>query len=142
MSAPWSATADIGSIEIPLPSDLEAAARKAERRQGWQASLLILPLIILIAFAFLIPVGLLLFKSVDNPVIAGGLSGTVSALETWAPADGSALRCRLPRAQDGYREGAERRHLGNDRRKAQSGLSGSAQPLAGDIPQASRRPQA
>ncbi|WP_368911707.1 ABC transporter permease [Taklimakanibacter deserti] len=89
MTAPWPAMADQAVSEIPLPADLEAAARKVERRQGLEASLLILPLVILIAFAFLIPVGLLLFKSIDNPVIAEGLPRTLSELEAWTPADGA-----------------------------------------------------
>ncbi|MFZ5672501.1 MAG: ABC transporter permease [Pseudomonadota bacterium] len=89
MSAPISAEMMAGASPVAMPADIERAARRVERRQGLRAALLVLPLIILIAFAFLIPVGLLLFKSVDNPVVADGLPETLAALATWSPADGA-----------------------------------------------------
>lgn len=89
MSAPISAEAMAGARPVALPADIERAARRVERRQGLRAALLVLPLIVLIAFAFLIPVGMLLFKSIDNPIVADGLPETLTALSAWSPADGT-----------------------------------------------------
>lgn len=88
MSAPLSAAQMAGASPTAMPADIEKAARRVERRQAFSAAMLVLPLIVLIAFAFLIPVGLLLFKSIDNPVIAEGLPETLTALHSWSPSDG------------------------------------------------------
>jgi putative spermidine/putrescine transport system permease protein len=136
MAAPWSVAADQAVSEIPMPADLEAAARKVERRQGLAASLLILPLVILIAFAFLIPVGLLLFKSIDNPVLAEGLPRTLLELEAWTSADGAppetayaALKAEIEAAQANGSLGIIGARLNQDYPGARSLLQATARKL-------------
>ncbi|MGE0241180.1 MAG: ABC transporter permease [Parvibaculaceae bacterium] len=136
MTAPWSAAAEHAASEIPMPADLEAAARKVERRQGLEASLLILPLIVLIAFAFLVPVGLLLFKSVDNPVIADGLPQTLRQLDGWSSEDGppaesayAALKADIEKAQGEGSLGTIGARLNQDYPGARSLLQTTARKL-------------
>lgn len=136
MTASWSPPADSMVSEIPIPADLEAAARKAERRQGLQASLLILPLVILIAFAFLVPVGLLLFKSIDNPVIAEGLPETLRQLEAWKSGEGppseatyAALKTEVEKAQGDGSLGTIGARLNQDYPGARSLLQTTARKL-------------
>jgi putative spermidine/putrescine transport system permease protein len=61
------------------------ATRSAYKRRSL---LLILPLLALLVVGFLIPIGSLLSKSVDNPEVAAALPKTLALLDTW---DGQAV---------------------------------------------------
>ena len=62
---------------------LALALRHAERIKRWKAFLLVLPLLLFLGSTFLYPIALMLFRSVENPVVADNLPRTLAALETW-----------------------------------------------------------
>ena len=62
-------TAD--SFEVMGGQSLKARLAKAERRNKVRAFMLVLPLLIFITFAFLLPIIRMMYFSFDNPVIVG-----------------------------------------------------------------------
>ena len=83
-------------LDTPTPTPLTAAdgtplrtrLRLTERRNRLKALLLVVPLLLFILISFIIPIADMLFRSVDNPVVAGLIPETVAALEDW---DGNEL---------------------------------------------------
>jgi putative spermidine/putrescine transport system permease protein len=73
------------SYEVMGGQSLKAALAKAERRNKIRAFVLVVPLLIFIAFTFLIPIVLMMYRSIDNPVIIKYFPKTVAALEEWDP---------------------------------------------------------
>ena len=62
---------------------LKSALARAERMRRVKAMLLVLPLLLFIGVSFLFPIALMLFRSVDNPLVADNMPRTVAALEAW-----------------------------------------------------------
>lgn len=62
---------------------LKAALASAERSKRIRAVLLVMPLFIFIFFSFLYPIALMLYRSVENPLIAQHMPETLAVLETW-----------------------------------------------------------
>ena len=62
---------------------LAAALRHAESVKRWKAFLLVVPLLLFLGLTFLYPVALMLFRSVENPVVADNMPRTLAALEAW-----------------------------------------------------------
>ncbi|MFM2035537.1 MAG: hypothetical protein RL459_802 [Pseudomonadota bacterium] len=62
---------------------LAAQLQRVERRKRWRAMALTLPLLMFLAVTFLVPLGALLVRSVENPEVADALSQTGSALSGW-----------------------------------------------------------
>jgi len=62
---------------------LKEALVAAERAKRIRAVLLVTPLMVFLFFTFLYPIGLMLFRSVENPLIATTMPKTVAALEQW-----------------------------------------------------------
>jgi putative spermidine/putrescine transport system permease protein len=73
------------SYEVMGGQSLKAALAKAERRNKIRAFMLVVPLLLFIAFAFLIPIALMMYRSIDNPVIIEKFPKTIAALEEWDP---------------------------------------------------------
>lgn len=74
------ATASIITVDgVPLKTQLN----RANRRRRIRAVLLVVPLFIFILISFLFPIGDMLFRSVDNPVVAGLIPETLAELEKW-----------------------------------------------------------
>lgn len=69
---------------IPLKTKLA----RAERLNKLKSLGLVLPLALFLLLTFIVPIGALLFKSVDNPEVVHSLPRTVKAIKTW---DGKAL---------------------------------------------------
>lgn len=77
--------------EIPAPltfesgsaSALRAALRRSARRGQVKALLLVAPLLVFLSVTFIVPIGFLLVRSVDNQEIASALPRTSSALAAW-----------------------------------------------------------
>ena len=73
--------------EVAGPSLKQRLAR-AERMNRLKSQALILPLLIFLLLTFLVPIGALLYKSVNNPEVVGSMPRTVEAISSW---DGKAL---------------------------------------------------
>ncbi|TXH92266.1 MAG: ABC transporter permease [Pseudomonas sp.] len=56
---------------------------RAERINRLKAQGLILPLLVFLFVVFLLPIGILLYKSVENPEVVGSLPRTVEAINAW-----------------------------------------------------------
>ncbi|WP_296258535.1 MULTISPECIES: ABC transporter permease [unclassified Pseudomonas] len=67
---------------------LKQRLARAERVNRWKAQALIAPLAIFLLLVFLVPIAALLYKSVNNPEVVGGMPLTVSEVSKW---DGKGL---------------------------------------------------
>ena len=80
------------AIAVPLNEVSSPTLKKrlahAERINRWKAQALIAPLVIFLLLVFLVPIAALLYKSVGNPEVVGGLPRTVVAVAGW---DGKGL---------------------------------------------------
>lgn len=80
--------ADISSTGPMLAADgspLKQSLARTLRRQKLRALLLIAPLLIFVVVTFIVPIGLMLFRSVDNSIVPNTLPGTVAAIDKWSP---------------------------------------------------------
>jgi len=68
---------------IADPSALRRQLARADRRRKLRAFSLTLPLLVFLMLTFLIPIGALLKRAVENPEVANALPRTVSALGGW-----------------------------------------------------------
>lgn len=74
-------------------ANLASQMKIAQRREKATGFLLIAPLIALMLVTFVFPIGLMLYRSVDNPIVADTLPRTIDALRDWqasAPPDEAA----------------------------------------------------
>ena len=69
----------VPSTEVNSPTLKQRLAR-AERLNRWKAQALIAPLVLFLLLVFLVPIVALLYKSVGNPEVVGGLPRTVVAV--------------------------------------------------------------
>ncbi|ADZ71065.1 ABC transporter permease [Polymorphum gilvum] len=67
---------------------LKASLARALRRDKLRAFLLIAPLLAFVLLTFAAPIADMLFRSVENGIVADTLPRTVAALEGWEPATG------------------------------------------------------
>ena len=82
------AAASASLPQMPLAANATGPAlavqlRRVERRKQLRAIALTLPLLIFLAVTFLVPLGALLVRAVENPEVAGTLSRTGDALAGW-----------------------------------------------------------
>ena len=66
------------------PGKLVGQLRRAERRKRAFAISLTLPLLLFLLFTFLVPIGALLVRAVENPEVANTLGRTAKALSSWS----------------------------------------------------------
>lgn len=69
---------------------LKASLARALRREKLRAMLLIAPLLVFILITFVVPIGQMLFRSVENQIVSDVLPRTTEALEEWSYNDGAA----------------------------------------------------
>ncbi|HEX7748193.1 MAG TPA: ABC transporter permease [Bordetella sp.] len=62
---------------------IRSAMRKADRRRKLRAFLLVAPLVLFLLVIFIIPIGALLERAVDNPEVIQSLPRTLAALKSW-----------------------------------------------------------
>lgn len=62
---------------------LKASLSRALRRQKLRAFLLVAPLLLFIMLTFIIPIGQMLFRSVENQIVGDTIPRTVAALDDW-----------------------------------------------------------
>ncbi len=117
---------DLGSAPPP-PSAAEAQAltlakalSRAEGRRKRQALLLTLPLLAFLVAVFIVPIGALLMRAVENPEVARALPRTAQALAGWdrqsepAPAAFAAVVADLSAMPDSADAGALARRLNSE----------------------------
>jgi putative spermidine/putrescine transport system permease protein len=68
--------------EVTSPT-LKQRLAHAERVNRWKAQALIAPLALFLLLVFLVPIVTLLYKSVGNPEVVGGMPRTVAAVAAW-----------------------------------------------------------
>ena len=66
-----------------IPGNLAAQLRRSERRKKTFAISLTLPLLVFLLAVFIVPIGALLIRAVENPEVASTLNQTVAALDKW-----------------------------------------------------------
>ena len=66
-----------------IPGNLAAQLRRSQRRKKAFAISLTMPLLIFLLAVFIVPIGALLVRAVENPEVASTLSRTVAALDKW-----------------------------------------------------------
>lgn len=73
------------ALTLPAAGGLSLAQQlaRAERRRKLGAFALTLPLLVFLLLTFLVPIGALLLRAVENPEVANALPRTIAALEGW-----------------------------------------------------------
>lgn len=110
---------------------LAVQLRRVERRKRLRAIMLTLPLLLFLAVTFLVPLGALLVRAVENPEVAGTLSRTGDALAGWdrkaAPPDAaySALLADLTAIPETAQAGVLARRLNTEVSGARSLIMGT-----------------
>ena len=106
----------MSSETASLPG-LRRQLARADRRRQWRAFSLTLPLLLFLLLTFLVPIGALLKRAVENPEVANALPRTVAALDGWnrsgtpAPAAYAAIVQDLSALPDSSDAGALARRL-------------------------------
>ncbi len=77
------ADAPSGPVLAGDGTPLKASLRRALRAQKLRALMLVAPLLAFILIAFLLPIGDMLFRSVENEIVPNTLPETVVALKDW-----------------------------------------------------------
>ncbi|WP_019939504.1 ABC transporter permease [Bordetella sp. FB-8] len=62
---------------------IRSAMRKADRRRKLRAFFLVAPLVLFLLVIFIIPIGALLERAIDNPEVIHSLPRTLAALKSW-----------------------------------------------------------
>ncbi len=86
-------TSQTQNESAPLTKDgqpLKRSLARALRREKLRALLLIAPLLLFVFFSFVLPIGDMLFRSVENKIVVETLPGTVRALANWDAGSGEA----------------------------------------------------
>lgn len=126
-----SATPQVGGALPGLASQL----RRVERRKRLRAIALTLPLLIFLAVTFLLPLGALLLRAVENPEVASTLVKTGEALTGWdrktAPPDAAyaALLTDLSAIPETAQAGVLARRLNSEVSGARSLIMGTYRAL-------------
>jgi putative spermidine/putrescine transport system permease protein len=76
-------TAPSGPILAADGTPLKVSLRKAQRVRKLRAFALVLPLLAFVLITFILPIVDMLFRSVDNPVVARNLPITLNVLKDW-----------------------------------------------------------
>lgn len=130
----------IATQSAPPTQSLKRELKAAEARKRAMALLLVAPLAIFLLLVFVVPIGALLTRAVQNPEIATALPRTVAALSNWdrkaPPADAAyaALAADLTQVADGEAMGALARRLNTEIPGYRSLVAKTARamPLTGD----------
>jgi len=100
-------TAAAGGMRTSDGQPLKRALDRALRRQKLRALMLIAPLLIFIILGFLMPIGSMLFRSVENASVQQSLPRTFAALSGWDASSGTlpdeaVFGALVADLQDGY----------------------------------------
>ena len=83
---PADLSSDAASLSARGGEPLKRALARALRRQKLRALLLIAPLLIFLLVGFVMPIGSMLLRSVDNAIVPNSIPRTLEALQDWDPA--------------------------------------------------------
>ncbi len=125
--------------DTALPS-LKLRLRRVERARQLRHAVLILPLLLFLGFTFLVPIGTMLWHSVDDPDVARVLPRTVAALQGWngkalpGEAAFAALAADLTQATEDQTTPVAAKRLNYDMNGFRSLLMGTARRLEADPP--------
>ena len=131
----------MSSIALPAPPGPDAGPnlarqlRTVERHRRWRAMALTLPLLVYLLLVFLVPLGGLLVRAVENPEVADTLGRTGRALAGWdrqsAPPDAAyaALAADLSALQETAQVGTLARRLNSEVSGARSLVMGTYRAL-------------
>jgi len=81
---------DTGPVIAADGTPLKRSLARALRRQKIRALMLIAPLLLFVLLTFIMPIGDMLFRSVENNIVMDTLPKTVVALRDWDPDSGEA----------------------------------------------------
>jgi putative spermidine/putrescine transport system permease protein len=81
------ATLDTGIVRTADGVPLKEKLRRVERSQRLKAVGIVAPLFLFIVITFIVPIAILLFRSVDNPEVVHNMPRTVAALADWHATD-------------------------------------------------------
>ena len=81
-------TTQSGPVLAADGTPLKRSLAKALRQQKLRALMLIAPLLIFVLVSFIIPIGSMLFRSVENDMVANTLPKTVIAIQDWDASSG------------------------------------------------------
>ncbi len=79
---------DDGIVRAADGTPLKARLAKALRREKLRAFLMIAPLLFFIVVSFLLPIGDMLFRSVENQIVENTLPNVVQEIDRWDPGSG------------------------------------------------------
>ena len=133
------------TVSAALPAvgspELARSLVRAQRRRRWAAIALTLPLLLFLLLTFLVPIGALLTRSVENPEVVKALPRTAAALSGWdrhsepAAAAFAAVAADLSQLSEASDAGALARRLNTEVAGARSLVMGTyrAMPLDNDL---------
>ena len=122
-------------LDVADPRALRQSLVRAEKQRKRRAISLTLPLLLFLALTFLVPIGVLLKRAVENPEVANALPRTAAALEGWnregTPAEEAfaALTKDLASLPDSADAGALARRLNSETPGARSLVMGTFKAL-------------
>ena len=118
-------TADSGLITTVDGAPLRVKLAQAERRNKIKAFALALPLFAFIMITFVWPIGLMVFRSIDNPVVADTLPKTLSLLADWKASDGLPDEAVYASLAEELKDAKENRTIGKVATRLNYDLPGS-----------------
>lgn len=113
-----------------IPGNLAAQLRRSQRRKKAFAISLTLPLLIFLLATFIVPIGALLMRAIENPEVASTLAQTVKVLDTWDRASNPPDEAYAALATD-FTHITEQSDAGNLARRLNSEISGARSLVMG-----------
>jgi len=113
-----------------IPGNLAAQLRRSQRRKKAFAISLTLPLLIFLLATFIVPIGALLMRAIENPEVASTLAQTVKVLDTWDRTTNPPDEAYAALATD-FTQITEQSDAGNLARRLNSEISGARSLVMG-----------
>lgn len=107
-----------------IPGNLASQLRRSERRKKAFAISLTLPLLVFLLAIFIVPIGALLVRAVENPEVASTLRHTVAVLDKWDRASAPPDEAYAALITD-FSAIAEQSEIGGLARRLNSDISGA-----------------
>ncbi|MEQ9199677.1 MAG: hypothetical protein RLN80_06780, partial [Rhodospirillales bacterium] len=115
---------DAGQMITADGIPLKVSLARAMMRNKMRAMLLVAPLFLFILFSFIVPIGQMLLRSIDNPALVEGIPETLALLEEWYRQDIPSEEVFATLAREMIR-GAEDRSIGKVAARLNQEFAGS-----------------